>query len=85
VRALTASLPLFWPLAAIGHVPGVAWAGRRVYNKIAATRSRDVACTDLVCGIHFPSALTTPRERARAQEHHNAIMTTTDTEEGPRS
>ena len=83
VRALAASLPLFWPLAAVGHLPGVAWAGRRVYNWVAATRSRDVACTDLVCGIHSRSPLTVPRERARAQEHHNTIMT--DTEEAPRS
>ena len=34
VRALAVRLPLFWPLAAIGYLPGVAWAGRRVYNWI---------------------------------------------------
>ena len=52
VRAVAARLPLFWPLALIGFLPGVAWAGRRVYNGIAATRPRDLACTDQVCGIH---------------------------------
>ncbi len=85
VRALAARLPLFWPLAAIGYVPGVAWAGRRVYNWVAASRSRDVACTDLVCGIHSPTPLSVPRERGHTQEYHNAITTVTDNEEAPRS
>jgi predicted DCC family thiol-disulfide oxidoreductase YuxK len=85
VRAVAGRLPLFWPLAAIGYFPGVAWAGRLVYNWVAATRSRDVACTDLVCGIHSTAPLTVPRERGRAQEHHNTIVTMTDTEEAPRS
>ena len=46
VRSVASRLPLFWPLAVIGYLPGVAWAGRRVYNWVAATRPRDVACTD---------------------------------------
>ena len=85
VRALAARLPLFWPLAAIGYFPGVAWMGRRVYNWVAATRSRDDACTDLVCGIHSSAPLTVPRERGRAPEHPTTRMTMTDTEEAPRS
>jgi predicted DCC family thiol-disulfide oxidoreductase YuxK len=85
MRALAARLPLFWPLAAIGYLPGVAWAGRRVYNWVAATRPRDVACTDLACGIHSPAPLNVPRERGHSQEHHNAITTVTDNEEAPRS
>lgn len=84
MRALAARLPLFWPLAAIGYVPGVAWAGRRVYNWSAATRSRDAACTDLVCGIHSRAPLTVPREGGHVQEHHNAITTVTDTDEATR-
>ena len=85
VRAVAARLPLFWPLAAIGYLPGVAWLGRRVYNHIAATRSRDVPCTDLVCGIHSKPPLPVPRERGHAHEHRKTNATATDTEEAPRS
>jgi predicted DCC family thiol-disulfide oxidoreductase YuxK len=52
VRGLAGRLPLFWPLALIGHLPGVAWAGRRIYDRVAASRPRDVPCSDEVCGIH---------------------------------
>jgi predicted DCC family thiol-disulfide oxidoreductase YuxK len=52
VRSLGAWLPLFWPLGLLAWMPGVAWVGRRVYNHLAATRPRDVPCTDEVCGIH---------------------------------
>jgi predicted DCC family thiol-disulfide oxidoreductase YuxK len=47
-------LPLFWPLAWPGSLPGVAWAGRRVYNTLAASRARDVPCTDAACARHAP-------------------------------
>jgi predicted DCC family thiol-disulfide oxidoreductase YuxK len=57
VRSVAAWLPLFWPLALIACLPGVAWAGRRVYNHLASTRPRDVPCTDDVCGIHPPRRL----------------------------
>lgn len=53
VRAIGGWLPLFWPQALFGWLPGVAWAGRRGYNYLAASRRRDVVCTDEVCGIHF--------------------------------
>ena len=52
VRGIGARLPLFWVPAVIGMIPGVASAGRLVYNRLAATRPRDVPCTDEVCGIH---------------------------------
>jgi predicted DCC family thiol-disulfide oxidoreductase YuxK len=52
VRWLGARLPLFWLPAFIAAIPGVALAGRVVYNRLAATRPRDVPCTDEVCGIH---------------------------------
>ncbi len=44
-------LPLFWPAALFGHLPGVTQVGRLVYNRLAATRPRDVPCTDEVCAI----------------------------------
>jgi predicted DCC family thiol-disulfide oxidoreductase YuxK len=59
IRTLTAWLPLSWPLALIGWLPGVAWAGQRVYNHLAATRPRDVPCSDEACGIHPPAARST--------------------------
>jgi predicted DCC family thiol-disulfide oxidoreductase YuxK len=52
MRAIARRLPLLWPLALIGHLPGVAWTGRRVYNHLAAVRRRDVICNDKVCAIH---------------------------------
>lgn len=54
MRAIGAWMPLFWLPALVGWLPGVAWAGRRVYNYLAASRRRDVVCTDEVCGIHPP-------------------------------
>jgi predicted DCC family thiol-disulfide oxidoreductase YuxK len=56
VRALLTWLPLFWPLAMIAWLPGVAWAGRRGYNSLAKSRATDGACTDQACGIHGPHA-----------------------------
>jgi predicted DCC family thiol-disulfide oxidoreductase YuxK len=85
VRSIASRLPLFWPLALFGYLPGVAWAGRRVYNGIAATRPRDLACTDQVCGIHSVAPRALPRDGGRAQEHHHTIASATDTEEVPRS
>ncbi|WP_435021825.1 DCC1-like thiol-disulfide oxidoreductase family protein [Tundrisphaera sp. TA3] len=40
--------------AMVRYVPGVSWVGRRVYNRIAATRPRDGSCNDEACGIHPP-------------------------------
>jgi predicted DCC family thiol-disulfide oxidoreductase YuxK len=85
VRTVASRLPLFWPLALIGYLPGVAWVGRRLYNWIAAIRPRDVACTDQVCGIHSPARRAAPRDGGRSRDHHHSIATTTDTEEGPLS
>src|SRR5262249_26130061 len=52
VCALGARLPLFWLPAFLGMMPGVASAGRLVYTRLAAVRSRDVPCTDDVCRMH---------------------------------
>ncbi|WZO98721.1 DCC1-like thiol-disulfide oxidoreductase family protein [Isosphaeraceae bacterium EP7] len=54
VRAMARRLPLTCPLAVLGGLPGVAWAGRLVYNRIASTRRRDGDCTDETCGLHGP-------------------------------
>ncbi len=51
VVALARRLPLFWPFGWLGSIPGVCKPGRRVYNAIAASRRRDVPCTDDVCSI----------------------------------
>jgi len=83
MRALAAWLPLFWPLAIIGYLPGVAWIGRRVYNRFAATRPRDVPCTDEVCGIHSRTPPTAHGDRGLTQHHHDAVATLPDTEEAP--
>jgi predicted DCC family thiol-disulfide oxidoreductase YuxK len=45
-------LPVFWPLALVGSLPGVSWAGRRAYDALAASRPRDVPCTDEACALH---------------------------------
>ena len=78
VRSLGAWLPLFWPLTIIAWVPGVAWVGRRVYNSIAASRPRDVPCTDDVCGIHPPS-------RSRRIGDHGRLAGQTDSLKDVRS
>ncbi len=65
VRMLAAWLPAFWPLAVVGFLPGVAWAGRSVYNRIAANRPRDFTCTDEACGIHSRPSLSLGATEAR--------------------
>jgi len=55
VMTLLAWTPPSAPLALVRYLPGVSFVGRRVYNRIAESRPRDVACTDEVCGIHPPA------------------------------
>jgi predicted DCC family thiol-disulfide oxidoreductase YuxK len=47
------------PMFAIGslfrYIPGLSPIGRRIYNKIASMRPRDVVCNDEVCSIHHSS------------------------------
>jgi predicted DCC family thiol-disulfide oxidoreductase YuxK len=62
LRAIAASLPLFWPLAVFGFLPGVAWTARRVYNRMAASRPRDYTCSDEACGIHSRQPLSVARD-----------------------
>jgi predicted DCC family thiol-disulfide oxidoreductase YuxK len=84
MRLLAAWLPIFWPVALIGYLPGVAWAGRRVYNWVAATRPRDAACTDDSCGIHSRTPRIVPRDRGHVQDHHKSIANLADTQEAHR-
>ena len=46
VRTLCVWTPLFWPFGLLGALPGIPWLGRRVYNAVAASRPRDVPCTE---------------------------------------
>lgn len=84
VRAIGARLPLFWMPTAVGSLPGVASAGRSVYNRIAASRPRDRPCTDQACGIH-PAPRSGPRSRrGRSTNHHEAEPSPADAREVPR-
>jgi predicted DCC family thiol-disulfide oxidoreductase YuxK len=84
VRAIAGRLPLFWPLAAMASLPGVASLGRVVYNHLAATRPRDVPCTDQTCGIHSGTSRAVPRLlRGRVNNPHNPIKTPADSQEMP--
>jgi len=61
-------LPLFWPLYCLGILPPVAWIGRRVYNQMAASRPRDVPCTDEVCEASLPQGpVSTVTERRNSR------------------
>ena len=63
VATLGRWIPLFWPLGMLGSLPLFSHIGHRVYNAVAASRPRDVPCTDDVCGIHRSPA---PSDRERA-------------------
>jgi predicted DCC family thiol-disulfide oxidoreductase YuxK len=85
VRSIGAALPLFWPIAVLAYLPGVAFWGRRLYNHLAATRPRDVPCTDEICGIHPGASRTVARIRGHVQDPHRAVPTPADSQEVPRS
>jgi predicted DCC family thiol-disulfide oxidoreductase YuxK len=84
IRSLAAWLPMFWPVVLVGYLPGIAWSGRRMYNWVAATRPRDVPCTDDSCGIHSRTPLRVPRDQGHAQDQHNSIATLAETQEAHR-
>lgn len=52
VRTVASTLPVLWPVAWVGWIPGVPPIGRRIYGWIAESRRRDGPCTDEVCGLH---------------------------------
>lgn len=84
IRRIGARLPLFWMPAAIGSLPGVASAGRAAYNRIAASRPRDVSCTDQACGIHPVPRSGPLSRRGRSPNHHDAEPSAADVREVPR-
>jgi predicted DCC family thiol-disulfide oxidoreductase YuxK len=47
-------VPLMWPLALIGPLPGIRQLGHLVYKTIAANRVRRGRCTDEVCAPAAP-------------------------------
>ena len=71
VVALGRWCPLFFPAAVLGSLPGVTWVGRRAYNALAASRPRDVPCTDDTCGLH-PPARTGTQHAATGAESERA-------------
>ena len=72
VMTLLAWTPLTAPMALVRHLPGVSRIGRRVYNRIAASRPRDVACTDEVCGLHPPAARPSGQQRPTSTQSGKA-------------
>ena len=72
VMTLLAWTPLSKPFALVRFVPGISLVGRRVYNRIASTRPRDVLCTDEVCGIHPPAGRPSGSDR-QASAHSGKV------------
>ena len=66
VTAVGRRLPLFWIPAFLAGLPGIATLGRLGYNRFAATRPRDVPCTDDVCGLHPPASSPSASEGSTA-------------------
>jgi predicted DCC family thiol-disulfide oxidoreductase YuxK len=65
VATLGRWVPLFAPLGWVASLPLFSRIGHRVYNAIAASRPRDVPCTDDTCGIH-PAPAPADTERAHS-------------------
>jgi predicted DCC family thiol-disulfide oxidoreductase YuxK len=72
VALLARSLPLFCPVGLTAFVPGVAPLGRRLYQRVADSRPRDVPCTDETCSL--------PAHRGHAQEPVPKPVTTAATD-----
>jgi len=45
-RRLAWALPPLWPLAPFLYLPGVSWAGNRIYRWVAANRARNLCESD---------------------------------------
>lgn len=69
VRTVAFTLPLFWPLAWVGLVPGIPPIGRRLYRMVAESRRRDGPCTDEVCGLHAHQPPVSGTREPRAAAH----------------
>lgn len=48
---ITRVVPLLWPMAVLGPLPGIWHLGDAVYRVIAANRVRRGRCTDEVCAV----------------------------------
>jgi predicted DCC family thiol-disulfide oxidoreductase YuxK len=81
MRAIGVRLPVFWIPAFISSIPGLAWAGRSSYNAVAATRARDVPCTDHACGLRSGTPLIAPGDRGQPHNDHKPIAPKSDSEE----
>jgi len=46
---LALAMPLLWPFALVGRVPGIRQIGTAVYRVVAASRIRRGRCTDELC------------------------------------
>jgi predicted DCC family thiol-disulfide oxidoreductase YuxK len=68
VALLARQLPLFEPLGLLAALPGVAPLGRRIYQRVADARPRDVPCTDEACSLprHRPA----PSRTGEGQRAH---------------
>jgi predicted DCC family thiol-disulfide oxidoreductase YuxK len=64
--------PLVWPLAALSVIPGVAPLGRWAYNALAASRPRDMVCTDETCWRHAPPASSARTDVAPAESRRSS-------------
>ena len=49
------AVPLLWPMALLGPLPGVRQLGDAIYRYVAANRVRRGRCTDQVCAPATPS------------------------------
>jgi predicted DCC family thiol-disulfide oxidoreductase YuxK len=47
-------VPLLWPVAVIGRVPGIRRLGHAIYRLVAANRIRRGRCTDEICAPAIP-------------------------------
>jgi predicted DCC family thiol-disulfide oxidoreductase YuxK len=83
VRAISARLPLFWPFAIAASLPGLAAIGRRLYNRLAANRPRDVPCTDQTCGIHREARSFVRRQPSHARHPERTQAARPDSQEIP--
>jgi predicted DCC family thiol-disulfide oxidoreductase YuxK len=49
VLRIASAVPLLWPFAAVGILPGIRQIGRAIYRIIADRRTRSGRCTDEFC------------------------------------
>jgi predicted DCC family thiol-disulfide oxidoreductase YuxK len=65
VTAVARRAPLYLPFGMIGAIPGLSAIGRRIYDRVAATRPRDEPCTDESCSLPTRPPRSTPEPASR--------------------